>query len=131
MRKQSKLIYPELSYKIVGVLFEVHTKLGGHYQEKYYQRAVALSLREKGLFFKKEISVDLSFKEQKIGKYFLDFLIEDKVVLELKTKPRLTREDFRQVRAYLKAKKLKLGILANFRGEKLVYKRILNSQVEA
>ncbi|KKR59777.1 MAG: hypothetical protein UT99_C0024G0001, partial [Candidatus Curtissbacteria bacterium GW2011_GWA2_40_31] len=62
-----------------------------------------------------------------IGKYFLDFLIEDKVILELKATPRFNREDFRQVSAYLKAKDLKLGILANFRGDKLVYKRILNS----
>lgn len=121
------LVYPELSYKVVGVLFKVHTKLGGKYQEKYYQRAVEVALKEAGLSFEKEIAVDLNFNGTKIGKYFLDFLIEDKLILELKTTPKLTREDFKQVTAYLKAKNLKLGILANFRGEKLYYKRILNS----
>ncbi len=125
----AELIYPELSYKIVGILFKVHSKLGGKYQEKYYQRAVALALKEEGLSYEKEIVVDLTFNGEKIGKYFLDFLIEDKVVLELKATPRFNREDFRQVAAYLKAKKLKLGILANFRGEQLTYKRILNSKV--
>lgn len=125
----AKLIYPRLSYKIVGVLYEVHSKLGGNYQEKYYQRALAVALKKASLSFKKEIAVDLSFNEEKIGKYFLDFLIEDKIVLEIKAKPRLSREDFRQVRAYLKARRLKLAKLANFRGDRRVCKRILNPEV--
>jgi len=123
------LIYSKLSYKIVGVLFNVHTRLGSKYQEKYYQRAGAIALKEAGLSFKREIAVDLLFGGELIGKYYLDFLVEDKIILELKAEPRFTREDFKQVRAYLKAKKLKLGIMANFRSDKLVYKRILNSEV--
>ena len=126
----TKLVYPQLSYKIVGVLYKVHSELGGSYQEKYYQRAVKIALKNESISFKREIAVDLTYKGNKIGKYFLDFLVEDKIILELKTKPRFAKEDFRQVRAYLKAKKLKLGILANFRGNKLIYKRVLNSQVE-
>ena len=125
----AKLVYPKLSYKIVGALFKVHSKLGGSYQEKYYQRAVALELKDSGLSYEKEIAVDLSYKGDKIGKYFLDFLIEDMIVLELKAKPRLSNEDFRQIMAYIRAKKIKLGILANFRSKELVYKRILNSKV--
>ena len=119
------IIEKELSYKIMGILFEVHNKLGGEYQEKYYQRAVAKALREKKTFFKEQIPIDLKFKEEKIGKYFLDFLIEGKIILEIKAVPRLKPIYFRQVRAYLKAKNLELGILANFRGKKLTYKRIL------
>lgn len=124
----AELVYPELSYKIVGILFEVHSQLGGKYQEKYYQRAVEIALKKEKLLFKKEIAVDLSFNGEKIGKYFLDFLIGGKIILELKAEPRFNREDFKQVMAYLKAKNLKLGILANFRGERLEYKRILNSE---
>lgn len=126
----TKLVYPQLSYKIVGVLYKVHSELVGSYQEKYYQRAVKIALKNESISFEREIAVDLTYKGNKIGKYFLDFLVEDKIILELKTKPRFAKEDFRQVRAYLKAKKLKLGILANFRGNKLIYKRVLNSQVE-
>ena len=125
----AELVHPELSYKIVGILFKVHSSLGGRYQEKYYQRAVEVALKEEGLYYQKEIAVDLSFNKTKIGKYFLDFLIEDKVVLELKATPRFNREDFRQVSGYLKAGDLKLGILANFRGDSLVYKRILNPEM--
>lgn len=59
----------------------------------------------------------------------VDFLIDDKIILELKTVPFLLPIHFKQVKSYLKVKKLKLGILANFRGKSLVYKRILNSEV--
>lgn len=121
------LVYPELSYRIVGILFKEHSKLGNRYQEKYYQRAVEVALKDEDLSYKREIAVDLEFNEVNIGKYILDFLIEEKVVLELKAIPRLTRNDFKQVSNYLKAKNLRLGILANFRGEKLDYCRILNS----
>ncbi|OGE10042.1 hypothetical protein A2470_00275 [Candidatus Curtissbacteria bacterium RIFOXYC2_FULL_41_11] len=129
MDPNNKVIYPELSYKIVGILYNVHTELGGKYQEKYYQRAVEKALLSEKIPFEKELMVDLSFKGEKIGKYFLDFLIEGKIILELKATPFFHPDDFHQVLAYLKAISLKLGILANFRGRKLVYKRILNSEI--
>jgi len=72
--------------------------------------------------------IDLIIDKEKIGKYFLDFLIEDKLILELKAKPSFTKNDYRQVLAYLTAANLKLGILANFYAESLEYKRILNSK---
>ena len=125
---KQKLVYPELSYKLLGVCFDVHTELGGKYQEKYYQRAVEIRLQELNIPYKKELVVDLEFSGKKIGKYFLDFVIDGKIVLELKAAPGFLRSDFRQVSAYLKAKNLKLGILINFRGAKLTYKRILNSE---
>lgn len=123
----TKLVYPKLSYEVVGILFEIHNKLGNRYQEKYYQRAVEVKLKNKKISYQKEISVDLMIDGQKIGKYFLDFLVDDKLVLELKAKPLPTKNDYRQIRAYLKSKNLKLGILANFYGESLEYKRVLNS----
>ena len=121
-----KLVHPQLSYKIVGLLFEVHSRLGGRYQEKYYQRATEELLKRDNIKYEKELSVNISFEGNKIGKYLLDFLIDNKILLELKTVPQFSPNDFRQVRSYLKAKRLQLGILANFRGDKLKYKRILN-----
>lgn len=128
MENKGKIIYPELSYIIVGILFEVHTALGNRYHEKYYQRAVAVKLKNKKIPYKQELVVDLSIDNEKIGKYFLDFLIEDKIVLELKAKPLLTKSDYKQVQGYLNSAKLKLGILANFYTDSLEYKRILNSK---
>jgi len=123
------LVYPELSYIIVGILFEVQNRLGGNFEEKYYQRAVERLLKERGIKFNKELKADIVFEGNRIGKYFLDFLVEDLIVLELKAVPKILPIHFRQVRSYLKVKNLQLGILANFRGEKLSYKRILNPNV--
>jgi GxxExxY protein len=125
----SKLIYPDLSYKIVGILFEVHGELGNRYQEKYYQRAVEVALKRQKLKYNKELSVTLKFDGENIGRYFLDFLIDEKIILELKVKPTLTKTDYKQTQAYLHSSKLKLGILANFYGDSLEYKRILNSKI--
>lgn len=123
-----KIVEADLSYKIVGVLFSVHSELGNRYQEKYYQRAVEEGLNQIGVEFKKELAVGLEFSGKKIGKYFLDFLVEDKIVLELKAVPRLLPKDFKQVLAYLVANNLELGLLANFRTPSLTCKRILNSK---
>lgn len=121
-----KIIYKDLSYKIVGVLFRVHSELGNRYQEKYYQRAVEIELKKEKIPYKKELKIDLAYQGETIGKYFLDFLVENKIALELKAVPRLKSNDFKQSFAYLKATGLKLGIIANFRTEKLTFKRVLN-----
>jgi len=127
--RETKLIYPELSYQIVGILFKVQNELGNKYQEKYYQRAIEVELRNQNVKYSKEIPIDLKYGEEKIGKYFLDFLIDDKIILETKTIPQLQPRDFKQVLAYLKAKNLKLGIIANFRNDKVIYRRILNADL--
>lgn len=125
--EETKVIYPKLSYEIIGILFEVHTDLGNRYQEKYYQRAVEVKLKKRKISFSKELAVNLTIDNVIIGKYFLDFLIEDKIILELKAKPIVTKNDYKQIKAYLGSKKIKLGILANFYKESLEYKRVLNS----
>ena len=125
----AELVYPELSYKLMGLLFEVQNRLGGNFEEKYYQKAVESLLKKQGFKFDKELKADITFEGDKIGKYFLDFLVDEKIILELKTVPKLLPIHFRQVRSYLRVKGLKLGILANFRGNQLIYKRILNSNI--
>jgi GxxExxY protein len=80
--KRKDLVYPELSYQIIGILFEVFKQLGGGYQEKYYQRAIALELRRCKLKYREQVSMPLNYKDERIGKYFLDFLIEDKIILK-------------------------------------------------
>lgn len=121
------LVEKELSYQLMGLLFDVHNKLGNEYQEKYYQRAVEEALKEKKISYKREIDIDLLYNDQKIGKYFLDFLIEDRIILEIKTIGSFQPQQIRQVLAYLKATNKSLGILANFRTSQLTYKRIVNA----
>lgn len=120
------LVYPELSYKIIGILFSVFNELGYGYQEKYYQKAIASILKGNGINFKEQISAPLQFKGNKIGYYYLDFLIEGKLVLEIKKGNRFLKSNIEQVYAYLRRFNLKLGIIANFTNEGLRFKRIVN-----
>lgn len=121
----TELIYPELSYKIVGILFEAHNKLGYSLRELSYQKAIEALLDENKISYKKQLKTQLSINNHVIKYYFLDFLIEDKIVLELKAKKRFNREDVSQVFEYLKSTNLKLGILANFAQNGVIYKRII------
>jgi len=123
---KTDLIYPELSYKIIGLLFEVYNNLGPGYQEKYYQRAIAAALQKEGFKFREQVSIPLNYLNKKIGRYILDFLIEEKIVLEIKRGDRFSRRDIEQLYGYLKANDLKLGLLANFTNHGVKFKRILN-----
>ena len=120
------LIYPELSYKLVGVLFDVYNELGGGYREKYYQKAVILSLQKNKISFKEQPYTPLKYNGINIGSNYLDFLIEGKIVLEIKAGEKFVRKNIDQVYSYLKTNNLRLGILANFTKTGLRFKRILN-----
>lgn len=122
----SKLVLPELSYKIMGVLFKVHNELGPSLLEKYYQRAIEKELMFNKISFKKEFPVEIIYAEQSIGKYFLDFIVEDLVIIETKAQQNYSPKFFQQALSYLKQTDLPLAILVNFRGDKLRYKRIIN-----
>lgn len=124
--KQTKVVYPELSYKLVGILFEVYNNLGSGYQEKYYQKAIASELKRTGIKFQEQVHYPIDYKDEILGDYYFDFLIEDKIVLEIKKDKRFSQKNITQVYAYLKASKLKLGILANFTKDGVEFKRIIN-----
>lgn len=125
--KRKDLLYPELSYKIVGVLFSVFNELGYQYQEKYYQRAIARYLDDLGISFKEQLSAPIEFRGRSIGRYVFDFLVDDKIILEIKRGDGFSITDIRQVLGYLKKSDLKLGILARFSSRGLKFKRIINS----
>lgn len=125
-----KIIYKELSYKLMGVLFKVHRALGNRYQEKYYQRAIEAELKKEKISYEREFLIKLNYQGSDIGKYFLDFVVDKKIALEIKTIPIINQQYLNQVLAYLDSAKLKLGIVANFRTERLTYKRLLNPRVK-
>ena len=123
---KSKLIYPKLSYRVVGILFDVYNELGGGYQEKYYQRAIAKRFKRENIKFQEQVVFSLEFDKEKIGRYFLDFLLENKIILEIKITPRFYIRDIRQILAYLKRTNLQLGILSSFTRNGLIFKRVIN-----
>lgn len=75
-----KVIYPELSYKIVGIIFEVFNDLGYGYLEKYYQKALAAAFRQTGIKYRAQCSYRVMYKKEMIGRNFIDFIIEDRIV---------------------------------------------------
>lgn len=115
----------KLTFTVIGCLFEVHNYLGNNYQEKYYQRAIAESLKDKKIRFEREYKVPVLFKGKSIGFHALDFLVENYLVLEIKTIPNLRERDISQTLSYMNYLQKRFGLLANFRPIKLEYKRLL------
>ena len=101
--------------------------VGGDYPEKYFQRTLALELSARGISYKEQVRVPLQYKTQSMGHYCIDFLIDDKIVLEIKKDRNFSPRNIEQVHSYLKAMNLQLGILANFTAYGLNFKRIVNT----
>lgn len=112
------LIYPELSYDITGICFKVHNELGRYCREKQYCD------RLEELFNIKKISY---VREKEIGDSGnrIDFICNDKILLEIKAKRAIIKEDYWQVQRYLQSADIKLGLLINFRRRYLTPKRII------
>jgi len=126
MPNKIDLIFAELSYKIIGCLFDVYNELGAHHKEIIYQKALAAAFSQAGLKYKQQLYAEVLFQDKKIGSYYFDFLVEEKVVLEIKHKDRLSKVDYDQIKKYLQTNNLKLGLLANFSNHGLIYKRVAN-----
>lgn len=120
-----ELLYKDLTEKIIKVLFEVFNNLGPGLSEIIYKRAVIEELNAGRLEFKTEKNVHILYKNKKLGLYRLDFIIDDKVVLELKVKSKIEPIDEAQIITYLKSTGYRIGILANFGGTKLEFKRFI------
>jgi len=126
MLKRNDLVYPELSYKIIGCAFEVFNELGFGHAEKYYQKAMAIALKNAGLTFKEQFYAPLKFKGELVGKLYLDFLVDDKIIIELKKNDHFSKSNIDQVNQYLLSSKLQLAFLINFSSKGIISKRFVN-----
>jgi GxxExxY protein len=127
--KRKDLIHPELSYKIIGCAFEVFNELGFGHAEKYYQKALAIQFKKDGLQFKEQVYTSLKFKNEIIGRHYFDFLVEDKIIVELKKNNNFSKGNIDQTKQYLATSKLQLALLLNFSPTGIISKRIVN-QIE-
>lgn len=123
--RRADLIEPQLSYEIVGVLFDVFEELGAGRKESLYERAVRVGFEQRKISFKEQIRTDVYFHEVKIGIRIFDFLVADRIVLELKASGHFRQRDYEQVKQYLITANLPLAILARFGVDGVVFKRVL------
>ena len=117
--------FDDQTSKIIGACIEVHKNLGPGFMEVIYQRALAHEFRNCGFEFEREVNIQVYYKGIKIGKRRVDFVVED-IMLEIKAKSEMAKEDYVQTLSYLKASGYKIGLLINFGTEKIEIKRLLN-----
>ena len=118
--------YSELTSKIIGSAFKVHSFLGNGFQEVIYQRALEIEMRMDGIPFHREFEMPIIYKEHHIGTRRVDFLVDEKISVELKAIIKLEDVHFAQAINYLEAYNLEVGLLINFGERSLNVKRLKN-----
>lgn len=119
----------EITHRIIGCAMRVHSTLGNGFQEVIYQRALAIEMLLEGLAFQREMEIQIYYREILIGTRRVDFFVEERVMLELKA--RETLEDIHKAQAinYLEAYNIADGLLINFGGLSLEFKRVYNKRM--
>ena len=125
LRLINKMDINEITYIINGAIFEVNKTLGPGFLEKVYENALLIELRERGLRAENQVPIEVRYKGANVGEYIADLLVEDKVIVELKTVEKLTKLHEAQLLNYLKATGHKVGLLVNFQNEKAEIKRMV------
>ncbi|MDC6361237.1 MULTISPECIES: GxxExxY protein [Flavobacteriaceae] len=122
----SQIIYKNESYFVIGLCMDVHNELGKGFSEGVYSDALEIELKTNGVPFKKEVKFDIIYKGKKLKHhYFADFIVDDKIILELKAVEKISSSHVKQTLNYLAASKMKLGLIINFGEDSLAYKRVL------
>lgn len=122
---EKEFLYQDLTYKIRGAVFSVKKQLGLGHKENVYQKALEEEFKRLNLNFKKEKSIEILYGEKEIGFYRPDFIVEDKIILEIKSLPFAGKFEKRQVWQYLKGSSYKLALLVNFAKNDISIKRIV------
>ena len=122
-----ELKYKDITEKVIGSSFEVHKFLGNGFQEVIYQRALALEFQKANLKFVREIEQEIFYKEYEkpIGTRRADFIVENKVLVEIKAIIQLEDVHLAQILNYLKAYRFEVGLLINFGSKSLTFKRVV------
>lgn len=123
--KNEPLLYEEITYKIREAIFDVRKKLGLGHKEIIYQKALAIEFTNVGLSFSQEQQISVLYENTKIGVYRPDFVVENKVIVELKSLPFLGSQEKKQLWNYLKGSEYTLGLLVNFGYSQLEIERIV------
>jgi len=120
--------HADITRKIIGAAMKVHSTLGNGFQEVIYQRAMAIEMTKIGLDFQRELEMPIYYDSKQIGTRRVDFLVEGKVMLELKAVTALEDVHLAQAINYLEAYGLEVGLLINFGSKSLQFRRLINSK---
>jgi GxxExxY protein len=121
-KKNAMLLHEEITQEIIRCFFRVYNYLGYGFMEKVYENAMCIELAQTGLQVKAQEKIEVYYNEVVVGTYYADLLIEDKVIIEIKSVSHLLEEHEAQLLNYLKATSIEVGLLLNF-GEKAEFKR--------
>src|SRR5438045_1158695 len=124
---KSEYKYSDITEKIIGCCMRVHNKLGNGFQEVIYQRALAIELTKINLPFEREVEMPIFYYEQNIGTRRVDFIVSEKISVEIKAVSKLDNVHLAQALNYLEAFKLEIGLLINFGHIKLEFKRLIKN----
>jgi len=127
--KSNKIIYPELSYKLTGLMYETHNHLGRYKSEKQYADYFEKLLKREGIKYEREKPLPPSFEGESKRRNVPDFIVENKIIIDFKAARLITKDDYYQMRRYLSSYNKKLGIIVNFRCQSIKPKRILNAEL--
>ncbi|MGN7515009.1 MAG: GxxExxY protein [Allomuricauda sp.] len=122
----SQIIYKNESYFVIGLCMDIHNELGKGFSEVVYSDALEIELKSNGVPFKKEVKFDIIYKGKKLKHhYYADYLVDDKIILELKAVEKISSSHVKQTLNHLAASKMKLGLIINFGEDSLSYKRVI------
>ena len=122
-RLVKNFLYPELTYRIRGATYKVHQALGSGHKESVYHKALAKEFELSNIHFKTEVTLPVIYEGEKVGTYRPDFIVDDKVLIELKAVPIMPIQAEQQLSYYLRGTEYKIGLLVNFGASSLVIKR--------
>ena len=127
--KEGGLLYEDLTYKIRGIVFSIYNQLGSGHKESVYQNALEEEFRKNDISYQREKNIAVIYDNKKIGSYQPDFVVGEKIILEIKALPFIGKIEKKQMEHYLKGSKYKLGLLINFGADPIHIKRIIYDSI--
>lgn len=121
--------FSEITSKVIGCAMKVHQKMRNGYQEIIYHRCLVIEFKKEGIVFQEEMELPIFYEETEVGRRRVDFLVDKKVVLEIKAVSELNDIHLAQALNYLEGLNLEIGLLLNFGSKSLEIKRLINNKV--
>ena len=121
----AELLYKELTFVVIGAAMEVHRLLGSGFLESVYQKALAYELRERNIPFQEQVHLPVIYKGELVGDYVADFVVDGKLIMEIKAVSKLNSAHQAQAMHYLTATGLRLALLLNFGATSLQHHRVI------